>query len=556
MSRAASSATCSKQRYVLAIVLCIAATVVSRLLNYVFYDAVNESSSLKNGTGSVNATSQKDISTLRSTPYRTVQPTQDYESMILNLTNTTSPILNDTVESLSLKNVTESAQKNDSFGGKKYDIGRDGTSTKVLPLCGRDDMRQGKWVKVKLHAPPYIPDWYYKNKEDTLLCPQVHSYISNQSQPWISYDWQPLSDKCNVVRWNATSFCHLMQNKTLAVIGDSINQELRNSIFFMLGKQVRRDLLAESLMDVCGMQLYFRRDPLLSTFQKTLNRTSEIDVLVINRGAHYKSDSLLLPSFRLLLQELVDYQQFRWSQNKTFRVFWRTTPPGHPRCLNSTQPAESLQAIEAMVANKTSYDPNWFWWDFQRQNLRVLDELAASNLEYDILDGYDMMVMRPDLHKTRGSDCLHSCYPGKVDAYPPLLLQYLLQDPYKAASYSTLPTQTPPVDSNVTLRTHMGDEGKGGVVDLNALAGAPSTIKLIKSLTNRSTQSYQVSIRDLTRASVAGTDGTMPSFASIQELPELMSNVWNNISSKRRHEAPEMINQGHRQNVVTWLVGI
>ena len=99
-------------------------------------------------------------------------------------------------------------------------------------------------------------------------------------------------------------------------------------------------------------------------------------------------------------------------------------------------------------------------------------------------------------------------------------------------------------------------EGRVVVVDLNALAGAPSTINLIKSLTNRSTQSYQVSIRDLTRASVAGTDGTMPSFASIQELPELMSNVWNNISSKQRHEAPEMINQGHRQNVVTWLVGI
>ena len=76
MSHAASSVrwgSCSKQRYVVAIVLCIAATVVYRSLNYVFYNVVTESSSLKNVTEFVvNALSQKNVS-LNATPNANTQ---------------------------------------------------------------------------------------------------------------------------------------------------------------------------------------------------------------------------------------------------------------------------------------------------------------------------------------------------------------------------------------------------------------------------------------------------------------------------------------------------
>lgn len=340
-------------------------------------------------------------------------------------------------------------------------------SERTLPLCARDDIRQGRWVRVERQEPMYIPTaWYQRRKNDSLLCPQVETYLSSRANdnntidqqiqgdvvtepqqhrrqvPWVTYDWVPQNaDSCQMVDWNATQFCEIMHNKTLAVVGDSINLELRNSLFFILGGNAERNLPPESLKLVCGnrMKLYFLRDDNLENFQYVLNKTGGvIDVLIINRGAHYQTDDLLLPSLRNYTREVIDYQsQMRLSHNKSVRVFWRTTPPGHLNCLNVTEPAQSLQLMESIIGNKSLHKmPHWGWWDFKRQNEVILAELAASNLTYDILDGYEMMIMRPDLHKTREKDCLHSCYPGKSDAYTPLLLHYLMQDPYKVSPLS------------------------------------------------------------------------------------------------------------------------
>jgi hypothetical protein len=181
--------------------------------------------------------------------------------------------------------------------------------------------------------------WYQRRKNDSLICPQVEPYLSSranntntanqqkqgdavteppqQSQrrqvPWITYDWVPEnSDSCQMVPWNATQFCEIMHGKTLAVVGDSINLELRNSLFFMLGGNAERNLPPESLKLVCdkSMKLYFLRDDNLEKFRYVLNKTGGvIDVLVINRGAHYQTDDLVLPSLKNFTREVIDYQQ-------------------------------------------------------------------------------------------------------------------------------------------------------------------------------------------------------------------------------------------------------
>ena len=96
--------------------------------------------------------------------------------------------------------------------------------------------------------------------------------------------------------------------------------------------------------------------------------------------------------------------------------------------------------MEALVVDPSGYDwpgkppeaPVLNWWLFKGQNALVLQEFAASNLTYyDVIDGYDLMIRRPDLHKAP-SDCLHSCIPGKVDVYPQLLLHYLSMEPRHA----------------------------------------------------------------------------------------------------------------------------
>jgi hypothetical protein len=111
--------------------------------------------------------------------------------------------------------------------------------------------------------------------------------------------------------------------------------------------------------------------------------------------------------------------------------FWRTTVPGHINCHNFAGPVNDLEAMEAYVANMSLYDDTtlaYHWQDFRRQNLLVESELRkrARRVPHRILDGYRINILRPDRHHLH--DCLHSCYPGKMDVYPQLMLHYLRID--------------------------------------------------------------------------------------------------------------------------------
>lgn len=45
-------------------------------------------------------------------------------------------------------------------------------------------------------------------------------------------------------------------------------------------------------------------------------------------------------------------------------------------------------------------------------------------MPHRIVDGYHINIRRPDQHY----DCLHSCYPGKMDVYAQIMLHYLRND--------------------------------------------------------------------------------------------------------------------------------
>ena len=56
----------------------------------------------------------------------------------------------------------------------------------------------------------------------------------------------------------------------------------------------------------------------------------------------------------------------------------------------------------------------------KHQNQLMLDAFSKSGLTYQVIDAYDINILRPDQH----TDCLHSCYPGKMDVYSQLLLHF------------------------------------------------------------------------------------------------------------------------------------
>jgi hypothetical protein len=316
-----------------------------------------------------------------------------------------------------------------------------------IPLCARDEIRVGSWQPVTLKAPPYIPD------TQQLRCYPKHMY---KQEYWNTYDWQPSSPGCTFVKWNPVHFCLLLYRATILVIGDSLSWEHYRSLNHLLGSnrnihqkdQHQSKVLQSNIVRYAcpkqQMRLVYRRDDLLTNVSQAIfDEGTFPHVIVMNRGAHYKNDTALLTGVRRVIQEVRAWQEECHRRNIKCHFFWRTSVPGHPQCnytaTSFSTPVNDLAKMEAMISNRSLYNNRtlqYHWFDYQHQNLLVEDllrqELLLNNAvdtdnTVQILDGYYLNVLRPDEHRSFQGDCLHNCYPGKVDVYSRLLLHYLIQ---------------------------------------------------------------------------------------------------------------------------------
>ena len=149
--------------------------------------------------------------------------------------------------------------------------------------------------------------------------------------------------------------------------------------------------------------------------------------VVLNTGAHYQKDDALMSTFRPAFSSLEKWQQSCTSRNNIpCPFFYRTTFPGIPHCMNFTEPENNRTKMEKHVAtpNPGKEWNAYHWKEFNKQNGLVLDALASSELQYEIIDGYEMGLTRPDTRKS-ASDCLHNRVPAIADAHNAALLHYL-----------------------------------------------------------------------------------------------------------------------------------
>jgi hypothetical protein len=175
----------------------------------------------------------------------------------------------------------------------------------------------------------------------------------------------------------------------------------------------------------------FRRDDILSDLASTISETFP-QVIVLNRGAHYQNDTALMAGIQRNIGVLQSWKQKCTQSGMKCHLFWRTSVPGHPLCdqVNFTQPNNDLAAMEAWINNRSNYNNrtiSYHWYDYQHQNNLILDSLreGLGDDGFEILDAYYLNVLRPDEHRAHQGDCLHNCYPGKMDVYNQLLLHYL-----------------------------------------------------------------------------------------------------------------------------------
>jgi hypothetical protein len=104
----------------------------------------------------------------------------------------------------------------------------------TLPLCPREVLRQGHWVKAEIPTAPYYPLDEYGQVSN---CYGKGNWSSRT--PWTTHFWKvPNHANCQFLEWNKTQFCDMMENQSIVIIGDSLSFELYLPLVLMLGGAV------------------------------------------------------------------------------------------------------------------------------------------------------------------------------------------------------------------------------------------------------------------------------------------------------------------------------
>jgi GDSL/SGNH-like Acyl-Esterase family found in Pmr5 and Cas1p len=302
-----------------------------------------------------------------------------------------------------------------------------------LPFCTRKQVRDGRWVPIHYDKPPYV------SKNIKLQC---HNETYYEKHGYDTYDWRPNDGSCELRRWNATAFCYLVQRATVSIIGDSLSWEMYSSLMQLLGTRVHQLDQHRSKSDNINIVLkgcwpktkfVYRNDPRLQFVRQSISKDFPL-VLVLNRGPHYVNDSHFVRGMNETLHALHEWRASCANFGFLCHLFWRTSVPGHPNCNRTDegrhyfqQPDNDLSRVEALIANPLSYDNvtlEYHWHDFQHQNNLAIQMLEESGVNATILDAYDLNVRRVDAHRAP-NDCLHNCYPGKMDVLNQLFLHFL-----------------------------------------------------------------------------------------------------------------------------------
>jgi hypothetical protein len=297
-----------------------------------------------------------------------------------------------------------------------------------MQLCQRVQLRDGRWIRDVNLTVPYAPGAVTKS---------AYCNTRDNGSGFDPYQWHQGaadSSSCEFQEgFNTALFCDLMQNAVILFIGDSLTFEQYGSLVALMGGKVSEALkwrciykAKEDLsivQNVCGEKnttLVYHFSAYLDDIDKVLNETFPT-ALVMNRGAWLQNGVHDLKGADQALHHVHKWQQDCLEQNLPCPFFYRTSPPGHVNCANFTEPENNITIMEEYVAQNPAYQ----WETFRHENELFLQKLELSELAYEIIDGYEIGIRRPDDHKQQASDCLHNCNPGVPDAYNRILLHYL-----------------------------------------------------------------------------------------------------------------------------------
>jgi hypothetical protein len=237
------------------------------------------------------------------------------------------------------------------------------------------------------------------------------------SCPWESLTpcRDPAVDTCT---FDKLGYCRIMHRRDLLVVGDSTHFDSSNVLVTIFSKkQVTTGHFDRTLRHVCdefnltSSLRYIRNDALsfnmtnirsdVGTFELAwIHLVTNNSVLLLNRGAHFRSTPRLLPELRKTFGEIQKHAPHA-------TIFFRATAIPSP--IVGSEPLSEPLSFQ-IVAN-SSAARSWGWHRIHDQNIAVKEFLATEFPNIVLLDVEYFTRFRVDSR----IDPQHSCIPGFND---------------------------------------------------------------------------------------------------------------------------------------------
>jgi hypothetical protein len=243
------------------------------------------------------------------------------------------------------------------------------------------------------------------------------------------YEWVP--DNCELLTWNATTFCEALGDRTLVMSGDSTMQQTATSLVTSLFVDLknmnvteRQACLRKIRYKQSDFMVYHPREIRGLPFVRVAQTNGRPDILITQTGPHYNweeprgaSDDAfqdyLFPKFTR------DIQFLKIDSPKT-KVVFKTQNHPHAGCEGWTSNGPVNMSFLKQYQSRLDDPLHW-------GNMYAIDEKVkeiAPSLGVGIID-MGPLHMRMDGHKPSG-DCLHYCQPGPLDLFSRILMHKLV----------------------------------------------------------------------------------------------------------------------------------
>eukprot|EP01031_Cornospumella_fuschlensis_P029669 gene29669-35813_t len=295
--------------------------------------------------------------------------------------------------------------------------------------CTDEQFKYGQWVR-GISACGLLSKFDFQLEENPLVL-TLRPPENQTFNVFADYCWKPYN--CTVKPFSVDEFCHKLGGRKILVVGDSTQHEFYVTIHMQLHtpyqpsiQTIVGDLNNDSSTSgrICegkggGRLEFIRSDQIGVTDVVPWNKppqsktvglrdwkaiASHFDILVLNKGTHYKPIGASEKDTRATAAFLLDFL----SEDPKRHVFYRTTPPGHPTCSPSLS-----RANETLLLSEPTWLPPLKSRDFKlfglkygyvhfprinEQTVKILKEKLPPQ-QLTVLYVAEMTVLRPDGHR-------------------------------------------------------------------------------------------------------------------------------------------------------------